>query len=282
MGTIKTLMFALVAVLAFSAVVVSSSFGGSVNNPRWDSCMEPETSGTGKFSNSACTTGVEKGGFEEFILSSGKKAEQTAEQGGIQKLIVKSFLGNFTLACSKLKDHAGAEFIGSNSPEPGTASGMLEYGECEEEAKPACEINGKTGTSKEAKITTTNLKSKLVFSTEGGAVKEDPAETKTLFEPETGTTFATIKTGKNCTVENAEATVTGKELAENIKPTEHLKIQETSLKEGEYWVNVSGKSEKQSVGPLSFVGGSATPTGIARYWLKLSLGEFHFSFWIIN
>jgi hypothetical protein len=273
MKRLRIIGVGLAALFAMSAVLVSSALAASTNNPQWKLCEEV-AAGTGKFTNSACTTaGV--GSWEFNTLKAGQEHPLEGRQNGTQTLVVKSGSNTSTIKCNKMTLNSG-KVLGSNAPEPGTAEATLAYRECEEEGNKTCEINKEAGGS--AKITTHALKAKLVYSSLIGAEKENEAETDTLFEPKEGTTFVALELGAACKVKGINS-FEGKVLAENIHAAEHLAEHELNFKAGKYWTNEAGKSVEHSVGALKSSGGAElTISGKISIWIEIGPVKIYIDF----
>ncbi|HEU0250766.1 MAG TPA: hypothetical protein VFR48_08590, partial [Solirubrobacteraceae bacterium] len=212
------------------------------------------------------------------LLESSQSYEITATANGTQTFSATG-LTKFNITCKTAKLASEARIVGSVAPAAGTSKEKIEYGECALEGKLECEINGKTGVSKEAKITTANLAGKLAYSSAASAEKEEVEESSVstsdlLLKPAEGSTFATIKFGKGgCPLEttfNIEGEVLSKELGEpGIMATTH---EVELLKEGTYWEdNSEKKAVSHTVGKLKGLFESIGLTG--KLVLEVKGGE---------
>lgn len=183
------------------------------------------------------------------VLAKGTKEMINVTQNGNQFFHASTFfLG--TIKCIKMKSKE-AEIFGSTPPNAGTSDEVFVYEECELEGSPKCEINKRTGESKEAKITTVTLEDRLVFSTKQGAKNENAEETDTLFKPKAGTTFLTIELGANCP-RMATFVYKGEVLARNLgTPGKEEKTHGLEpIEEGAYFENEVKKTVEHKVGRL--------------------------------
>jgi hypothetical protein len=238
------------AMLAMSVFGTTTALAASTNNPQYSLIM---------------TTLV--------TLGSGETQKIEAAANGTQKLVVKSLLGNFTIACKTLKLNSGAEVIGSSEPNAGTSKETIIYGECAVEGKPKCEVfsSGKTN----GNIETHALKDTLVYTTKAAAEKEETGkgDTSTLFVPEnTEKEFVTLTTkGSECVLE-ATTTVDGEVIARNLGTGAAATSQEIEgIETGKYFTNSAGTTSEHEAKRLKAFGVESGYIGIGK--IKFVNGE---------
>lgn len=245
---IRTIGLALMAVFAMGAVMASAA---SAANPTW---------------------GVEEAGVAKELKVSTETRTVEGKANGTQKLNIGGSFGS-TIACKSFKV-SSAKIIGG---EPGTDQEIIEYGECEVEGKPNCEINGKK--AKVATITTNLLTSKLVFRTKKAAEEGNAELTDTLFEPKSPEkVFVSVVLSGTCPL-TGTFPVEGQVAAENVKGGEHLAEHELNAPAtaiSEYFTNPGATKVAvkaltfDTIFPASYVGKSV---------IKLAGGII---WWIIN
>jgi hypothetical protein len=204
----------------------------------------------------------------KILLESSESDTITASGKGNQLFKVTGLL-KFTVLCKTAKLLEGAKIVGSASETAaGTSSLKIEYGGCELEGKPECEINGKTGVSKEAKITTKQLTGTLKYTTAAGAEKEfaeisSASTAGLLLKPAEGAIFTEVKLGKGgCPIETT-ASVEGEVLAKVLgTPEIDATTHELELGESEtYWENSAGKTVSGTVKKLKGFGSTIGAIG---------------------
>jgi hypothetical protein len=244
MGRMRLLRLCLVAALALGAFGAASA--SAFENPTWTVCEEGSGSGL-KWEDSACTKESASGKFELHELTSGSETRVLlANAGGtLQKLDIH---GN-TVVCKKVKFNKEARILGGN---PGTASGTLEYGECEVEGHSSCLING----GKELK--SEPLAMTVVYTTEAAATEKNPEHSALLSEPVNAKLvfFKGEMTGTGCP-KGGVYEVKGETLDTDIKAREHLKEHQLEASPAEdYWVNSGGVAQMKTVTHLDDLGES--------------------------
>jgi|SRR5665213_3058897 len=193
--------------------------------------------------------------------------------------VLNDTTAKLTITCKANKVAPGAVLLGSEEGEPGTNDEVIEFSEC------TAALNGVACTVAQP-IVTKPLKSELAEAT-------DKKTGLTLFKPETGTAFVTLKfTAGPC----PESTVTGTVAAEGFFDNAGVKGVKVELGgakgTAESWLlqiipttpkkvikYKAGVGTETSIEPLEVAGTAATLEGTSLILLANAKGESTKEFW---